>query len=341
MPMTEPRPRWPAEWEPRQASLLAWPGVHPWTGQIDPELLALYCQLIGLLRQYEPLRLLVPPDQRASVGSLLGGEDESLKLEPLLCNDIWMRDCGPIGLYEADGKAVWLDGGFNGWGNKYPHELDALLPKVLARRWGQRLIRLPIRLEGGAIEGNGQGDLLTTSAVVLNPNRGNRGQDQVEGALRKHFGVDRIHWLDQGLACDHTDGHIDNLARFISARRIVCLAPGRPGEHPDHATLLANRRTLSDLLLADGPAEIIELPTVLLRGPEGRHLPASYCNFHIAPGLVLVPTFGDNHDLAADDRALGIFRDLFPQHRVEGLDARCLVAQGGGLHCITQALLLD
>jgi agmatine deiminase len=338
--MIEPRSCWPAEWAPRYGTLLAWPGAHPWTGQPDVELVSLYTKLIKLLRQHEPVRLLVPPDQRSAISRRFGGEDESLTLEPLPCNDIWVRDCGPISVYQPDGRVVWLDGGFNGWGNKYPHELDALLPTVLARRWGQRRARLPIRLEGGAIEGNGHGDLITTASVLLNPNRGNPAQGEVERILRQWLGVERVHWLAQGLSDDHTDGHIDNLVRFVSARRLVCLAPGRPGEHPDHARLLANRQQLNTLRLAGGQPEIIELPTVLLRGDGGRLLPASYANFHLAPGLVLVPTFGDN-GLATDKTALSLFQDLFPQHRIEGLDARALVAQGGGLHCITQPLLLN
>jgi agmatine deiminase len=330
------RIRWPAEWEPRHGSLLAWPGGDPWTGRPDAGLVGLYRELIGLLRAIEPVHLLVAPDRLDEVAALLGGQDESLRLEPLPVNDLWLRDSGPISIIAQDGQPSWLDGRFNGWGGKFPHELDALVPLLLARRWGQRRRTLPIRLEGGAIEGNGQGDLLTTRSVLLNPNRGNPGQTEVESALREHLGVERIHWLDRGLGVDHTDGHIDNLARFVSPGQIVCLAPGRPGAHPDHATLLANRASLDQLRPAGGKAEVIELPTTLQHATDGQLLAASHANFYLAPGLVLVPCFGDN----SDDEALGILRTLFPRHRVEGLDCRALIAQGGGLHCIIQPLRL-
>jgi agmatine deiminase len=328
--------RWPAEWEPRHGSLLAWPGADAWTGRPDPGLVQLYIELIGLLRRHEAVHLLVAPDRFDEVDHLLGGQDESLRLEPLPVNDIWMRDAGPISIIDPDGQPGWLDGRFNGWGGKFPHELDALIPLLLARRWHQRRRLLPIRIEGGAIEGNGQGDLLTTRSVLLNPNRGNPEPAEIESVLREHLGIERIHWLDEGLACDHTDGHIDNLARFVGPGQIVCLAPGEPGMHPDHETLLANRLRLDQVQLAGGRAEIIELPTVVFRNPDGKPLPASHANFYIAPGLVLVPCFGDN----SDDQALGILRALFPQHRVEGLDCRALITQGGGLHCIIQPLLL-
>lgn len=328
--------RWPAEWEPRHGSLLAWPGADPWTGRPDPGLVQLYVALIGHLRQHEAIHLLVAPDRFDEVDHLLGGQDESLRLEPLPVNDIWMRDAGPISIVDQDGQPSWLDGRFNGWGGKFPHELDALIPLLLARRWDQRRRLLPIRVEGGAIEGNGQGDLLTTRSVLLNPNRGNPEQAHVEGALRQCLGVERIHWLDRGLACDHTDGHIDNLARFVGPGQIVCLAPGKPGAHPDHDILWANRLRLDQVQLAGGRAEIIELPTVVAQGPDGKRLPASHANFYIAPGLVLVPCFGDN----SDDAALGSLRTLFPQHRVEGPDCRALIAQGGGLHCIIQPVRL-
>ncbi len=328
--------RVPAEWEAREGTLLAWPPEHVFPGA-RAEVVDTFRALIRLLRGCEKVTLLVPPDERDAIARSLGGEDESLELEPLLVNDVWTRDSGPI-CAEQTGpegtEAVFLDGGFNGWGAKYPHEMDRLIPTLLSRRYGVRRVSLPIALEGGAVEVNGRGDLLTTESVLLNPNRHNPERDVVERELRRHFGAERVHWLGRGLAGDDTDGHIDNLARFVAPGRIACPTGDLPSGHPDAETLARNRRALASLHTAQGPAEVIELPAANVTDRRGRRLPASYANFYLAPGLVIAPTFGEN----ADDRALGILRELFPERRVAGLEARPLLAEGGAFHCITQPL---
>lgn len=327
--------RLPAEWEPRSATLLAWPGVE--SRALKQQLVEFYTGLIGLLRQFEPVWLLVPPDDKTAIAALLGGEDESLHLEPLLTNDLWMRDAGPISALDGDGRLVMLDGNFNGWGNKYPHELDRLIPNGLARRLGIKRAGLPITVEGGAIEVNGQGDLLTTESVLLNPNRDNPDRATVEATLKSYFGIERVHWLAGGLSGDDTDGHIDNLARFVAPDRLVCVSSELPADHPDRAVLAENLARLESMQFANGKPELIDLPLPEVFAPNGRRLPASYANFHIAPGLVLVPQFGHN----GDDEALAVLASVFPHHRVEGLDCRALLEIGGTLHCISQPLRLE
>ncbi|MCC5866745.1 MAG: agmatine deiminase family protein [Wenzhouxiangella sp.] len=316
-----------AEWEPRSGSLLAWPYLE---GPIQAEMEALYRRLIGLLRAAEPVHLLVAPDDRRRVAELLGGEDASLRLEPLLCNDIWMRDAGPISVIDDAGGVLFLDGNFNGWGKRFPHELDALLPLLLARRWKYRRHRLAICLEGGAIEVNGQGLAVTTTPVLTHPNRGNPSPEQIESELRRWLGVKQLVWLPHGLSMDHTDGHVDNLARFVDPNRLVCsmAAP----DHPDASALADNRDVLEQSL---GPGfELIDLPMPLVRSATGRRLPASHANFYLAPGLVLMPGFGHN----TDDQARATLQMLLPQHRVVDLDCRPALAHGGGLHCMIQPL---
>jgi agmatine deiminase len=330
------------DWADYQATLLAWPGADAAYGRTGRDLLMLYENIIRLLREVHPVRLLVAPDELEHISRLLGGADESLHLEPLLTNDIWMRDAGPISALDENGTAVFLDGNFNGWGNKYPHELDRLIPLVLARRWGMTRISLPLTIEGGAIEVNGSGDLLTTSGVVLNPNRANPDRARTEHLLKTSLGVKRVHWLERGLNGDDTDGHIDNLARFVTARRIVHVGADVAKDHPDRAVLLDNRARLERLMLHDGHPELIALPAPQVIREKGRVLPASYANYYRAGnqagnqagGLVLVPQFGDN----GDQEALGILSEVFPDHRVIGLDARALLIHGGTFHCITQPL---
>lgn len=330
----QPRFRLPADWEPRSATLLAWPGVEH--RLLQQQLVGLYQKLIGLLRQHESVWLLAPPDEKAAIAVLLGGEDESLHIEPLLTNDLWMRDAGPISVLDGDGGPVIFDGNFNGWGNKYPHELDRLIPNVLARRLGLERVRMPITVEGGAIEVNGQGDLLTTESVLLNPNRNNPDRDVVEAALKFNFGAERVHWLAGGLSGDDTDGHVDNLVRFVAPDRVVCVTGDLPSDHPDRAVLAENRARLESMEFVHGCPEIIDLPLPEVRASDGRRLPASYANFHIAPGLVLVPQFGHN----GDREAVARLASVFPGHRVEGLNCRALLEVGGTLHCITQPLRL-
>jgi agmatine deiminase len=333
-PVSQPEPaavKLVADWQPRWGTLLAWPSG---LGQYEPDyrqLVELYRQLIACLRQHEPVVVLVPPDQLDDIDTMLGGQDDSLFLEPLLTNDIWMRDAGPISARDEHGQAVFIDGNFNGWGGKFAHEMDRLVPTVLARRWGRRQVRLPLTIEGGAIESNGHDDLLTTESVLLNPNRNNPDRAVIESELKSQFGLARIHWLPRGLSDDHTDGHIDNLARFIAPDRLVCAGPDRRHSHPDNAQLAG----LATLPLSVGRPEVIELPMPLLRSKSGQHLPASYTNFHLAPGLVLLPLFGHNED----QQALSVMSALFPGHKIEGIDCRPLIEHGGTLHCISQPLL--
>ena len=291
---------------------------------------ALYRRLIGLLRTAEPVHLLVAPDDQRRVAELLGGEDESLRLEPLLCNDIWMRDAGPISVTDDTGQRLFLDGNFNGWGRRFAHELDALLPLLLARRWKCRRQRLAICLEGGAIEVNGQGLGVTTTPVLTHPNRGNPAREQIESELVQWLGVKQLVWLPHGLSMDHTDGHIDNLVRFVDSKRLVCCIAGP--DHPDAGALAANRAVLETRL---GPEfELIDLPAPMVRSASGQPLPASHANFYLAPGLVLMPGFGHN----TDDQARATLQALLPQHRILVLDCRAVLAHGGGLHCMIQPL---
>ncbi len=329
------RLRLPAEWEPRTATLLAWPGVEH--RALQQKLVEFYRLLIGLLRRHEPVWLLVPPDDKAAISRLLGGEDESLHLEPLLTNDLWMRDAAPISAIDEQGRPVFIDGNFNGWGNKYPHELDRLIPNVLARRLGMERVRLPITLEGGAIEFNGQGELLTTESVLLNPNRNNPDHSTVTATLKSFLGAKHVHWLPGGLSGDDTDGHVDNLVRFVGPDRLVVVSPDLPHDHPDRPMLAENYVRLQAMTLTKGRPELIELPLPEVLGRDGRRLPASYANFHQAPGLVLVPQFGHN----ADQKALAILASVFPDDRIEGLDCRALLELGGTLHCISQPLRLE
>ncbi len=337
--------RVPAEWAPRSGTLLAWPrSSRPWSSDYRA-LVDTFRQLVSALREQEPVTLLVHPDIRARAEAESGGSGENLHIEVLPTNDIWMRDCAPIAARPAARETinpkVLLDGRFNGWGEKYPYELDRLVPTVLARRWKLPRVTLPVTVEGGAIETNGAGDLITTESVLLSEHRcGGETKSTIDGYLAQYLGASKVHWLSCGLAGDHTDGHIDNLVRFVSENTLVYAFESLPDEHPNASVLQENREVLRSLVPAaasstDGRFEVTELPLPDVRDRTGVPLPASYCNFYIAPDSVLVPQFGDPRD----ERALGILRELFPGRSVLGIDCSALVTGGGTLHCVTQPVL--
>ena len=232
----------------------------------------------------------------------------------------------------ASGEVAVTDWEFNAWGGKFPPwDQDNAIPSRIAASLGMRSFKGGMILEGGAIEINGAGHLLTTEAVLLNPNRNpqlNRGQ--IEQRLRSSLGVSEIIWLKQGIEGDDTDGHIDDLARFVDPRTVVACV--------DRDAASPNRKILADNLarLRSFPFEVVEIPLPEACEVPGWRLPilpASYVNFLILNGGLLVPTFRQRRN---DDRALGLLRELFPNREVVGIDCLDLVEEGGTLHCISQ-----
>ena len=244
-------------------------------------------------------------------------------------NDVWCRDHGPIFVKHKDtGKVALTDWEFNAWGEKFePWDLDNSIPSQIATSLGMKRIEGGMVLEGGAIEVNGEGQLLTTEAVLLNPNRNPQlSKEEIEQKLCDGLGVSNILWLKQGIEGDDTDGHIDDLARFIDANTV--LAATDTG---------INQAILEDNLsrLRSFNFEVLELPLPEACEVPGWRLPvlpASYVNFVILNGGVLVPTFRQTKN---DDRALGMIRELFSDREVKGIDCLDLVEEGGTLHCIS------
>jgi agmatine deiminase len=301
--------------------------------------------MAAAIAEFEPIRVLVKSaDEVEPVRALIRTAVSSAELmhrvelivEPT--NDSWIRDHGPIFVNRisgADGpEQIALDWIFNSWGEKYgAYELDDAIPRKLGARYGFEVVQPGMVLEGGSIEVNGEGLLLTTEACLLNKNRNpHLGQAAIEENLMTYLGVTHVLWLGDGIAGDDTDGHIDDLARFVSPRTVVTVVEDDPSDVNYHV-LQDNLKRLH--AMRDEHRQPLRIETLPMPTPvvyDGTRLPASYANFYLGNGGVLVPTF----DCAADEIAMRTLHRLFPSRRVIGVPAIDLVWGLGAMHCLTQ-----
>jgi agmatine deiminase len=334
--------RMPAEWEPHRATWLTWPRAEgisfPHKYETVPPV---YAELIRHLVQVEEVNVNVWNAQMEAQArqrlSELKTPLEGVRFHHFPAYEPWCRDHGPIFLVrekdDARERAI-VDWDYNAWGNKYPpYDLDDAIPQHIAKVRNLPLFSPGIVMEGGSIEVNGRGTLLTTEACLLNPNRNpHLSKTDIERYLRDYLGVSRILWLGQGIVGDDTDGHIDDLARFVDPTTLVTVVEEDPAD-ANYQILQDNLYRLRRLRDQDGkPLNIVELPMPGLVEYQGQRLPASYANFYIANGLVLVPTFRHAHD----NKAIGALQKLFPDRRVIGIDSTELIWGLGSFHCITQ-----
>jgi agmatine deiminase len=325
----------PAEWSPHRALWLGFPShAELWEDNLAPaqaEAAALAKALAG--PGGERVRLLVcGDDAEAAARRLLDGA-AGVELVRGQFGDIWLRDTGPIFL--ADGETAIAAGfRFNGWGGKYVLEGDETVAEQLAAAAGVPLRAHDFVLEGGAVDHDGFGTVLTTRQCLLNPNR-NPGWTEAaaEAALAEALGARRVLWLGEGLANDHTDGHVDNLARFVAPGVVACpVAFGR--DDPNAAVYDETARLLASMTGARGaPLQVARIASPgRIEDADGAVVPASHMNFIIANGAVIAPTYEE----AAAPYALDALRSLFPERTVIGLPSRALLTGGGSFHCITQ-----
>ena len=327
--------RMPAEWEPHTATWLAWPHKREsWPGKFEPIPL-LYAELVKTLARFEHVNILAGQPLVMEQAQSLVGDVSNVTLWDIPTDDAWIRDHGPTFLVGPPREPpALIDWGYNAWGGKYPpYDLDDAVPLHIGRRQGRRIFEPGIILEGGAIEVNGKGALLTTEQCLLNPNRNPQlTKADAERYLREYFNATTILWLGRGIEGDDTDGHIDELARFVNPTTVVAPLEEDANDY-NHEPLRENFDRLKQVRDQDGrPLEIVPLPMPQPMFHEGQRLPASYCNFYIANGVVIAPVFDD----PADARALDLLRSLFPGREVIALLARDLAWGLGAFHCITQ-----
>jgi agmatine deiminase len=353
MAMLSPR-RQPAEWATHRKVWIGWPSAADlWEDDLSParrEVAALIRAVLfpdpddptGERTRGEPVALLARgPEAREAAEAMRGrlSRPEFVSIHEAPLGDIWLRDTGPIFSKDAAGADVASAFAFNGWGGKYRLPEDDRIADIVAALAGVRLRRFPDFIgEGGAVETDGEGTVITTRQCLLNANR-NPGlsEKDVEGVLKAAIGAEKVIWLDEGLSGDHTDGHIDNIARFVAPGKVVCMLPY--GENDPNTDVLKRIRTsLSRATDAAGRRlDVIEMPSPGLALMEGEPVPASHMNFYIANRSVIVPTYAAlTRDDLAGEEALSILDELKIRPFVIGIDSSHLLTGGGSFHCISQ-----
>jgi agmatine deiminase len=336
---------WPAEWHPHDATWIAWPHHEPdWPGKLGP-IPWVYAEIARVIAQHERVDIAChDEDVRAEAEAHLvaHGVDKNVRLHVIPNDRVWLRDSAPTFVHDEKGAVVLMNWGFNAWA-KYPNfardvkvgeaiERITSLPRVEPLRpdFPGRLI-----LEGGGIETDGEGTMLVTEEWLLSDVQvRNPGMDReaYERAFREHLGIRQTIWLGEGCVGDDTHGHVDDIARFVGPSIIVLAYEEDPADDENHRRSVDNMRRLDLAGAEDGVLKVVKIPYPRAVVMNGERLPASYANFYIANGVVLVPTFNDPNDRIA----LNAIATLFPDRKTVGIHAVDLVWGFGTLHCLTQ-----
>ncbi|MBI1745486.1 MAG: agmatine deiminase family protein [Acidobacteria bacterium] len=327
----------PAEWEPHAATWLTWPHDEAhWPGKFD-SIPPIWARMVKELEIGEEVHILIHDDQtHASACDALekaGVIGRQVRLHRVPNNFSWARDHGPIFLKDSEGHALITHWPYNAWGNKYAYDLDCKIPAHIARITGLPIAQAPMILEGGAIDVNGKGTLLTTEACLRHPNRNpHLGSVEIEQNLKDYLGVRHVLWLHDGIIGDDTNGHVDDLTRFVAPATVVTSIEDDNGD-PNYLPLRENLKRLQRMTDQAGrPLRVIELHLPAPVIYEDMRLPASYANFYIGNEVVLLTAFNDRRDQAAID----VLQAAFPTRRIAALYARDLIWGLGAFHCVTQ-----
>jgi len=329
----------PAEWHPHAATWLSWPrrdGIS-FPGRYD-EVTPTLAEMVGALVPHEIVNINVGDAEFESQVRRLFQQHrvpvDNVRFHHIPTNEPWCRDHGPM-FIERDGGMAIVDWGYNAWGGKYPpFDLDDAVPQHVAKLLNLPLFSPGIVMEGGSLDVNGEGTLLTTEACLLNKNRNpHLKKPQIEQYLKDYLGVTNILWLGDGIVGDDTDGHIDDLARFVNPATVVTVVEEDP-EDANYQILQDNLKRLHRMKGQDGRAlRIVELPMPGVVEYDGQRLPASYANFYIANDVVLLPAYRHKKN---DRRAQKILQELFAPRRVLSIDSTNLIWGLGSFHCLTQ-----
>jgi agmatine deiminase len=318
--------RTPAEWEPHERTIMGWPCRRELWGPTLDQAREDYAAVANAIAAFEPVTMIANPgeDAQAARQALTAG----VEIAELPLDDSWLRDCGPIYVYQPDGRRRAVHFRFNAWGEKFhPYDRDAAVGRVIAEQLGDEVDPAPLVLEGGSILTDGAGTLLTTEQCLLNPNRNPElTRAQIEHELEQHLGVTKVVWLGQGLVEDRdTDGHVDLIAAFTPDRSV--LLQQVPDDNPNAENQRENRRRAEESGL-----NVIALPFLPYTEVNGETVAASYLNFYICNDAVIVPVCGAE----TDAEALELIAASYPRREVVPVPGAVLAYGGGGPHCITQ-----
>ncbi len=331
--------RMPAEWEEQEAVWISWPHNRTtWPERIE-EVEQSYIGFIKALHTGQRINLLVDSEEsKSGIASKLnqaGIDASKVSLYIIKNEDIWIRDYGPTFVVNKSSKSIaMVKWGFNAWGNKYEDLLpDDNVPHEMNKILNLKMFEPGIVMEGGSIEVNGRGILLTTEQCLLNKNRNPKlTRKEIEQCLKAHLNVSKILWLKEGIVGDDTDGHIDDIARFVNANTIVCAYEESKNDE-NYGLLKKNYELLLDMANQDGKKfDIVKIPMPGKVEIDGKRLPASYANFYIGNKAIVVPIFRHEND----KKALSIIQSLFPRKKVVGVDCKTMVEGLGTLHCASQ-----
>jgi agmatine deiminase len=328
----------PPEWDPQRAVWFTWPQNAETWKPVWAEAEAVYEKAVREALRFQDVVLLVStPELRQKMterfASSGGGTPAGLEILVCPTNDSWIRDYGGLTACATEdagrNRPMLLSFAFNSWGGKYPPwDADNAVPHFMARHRGYELLEIPFVLEGGSIDVNGRGLLLTTRSCLLHPNRNpGKSPEEIEATLRRHLGITEILWLESGIDGDDTDGHIDDLARFVDPKTVFCAMETNAADE-NYAALRRNARQLEEYARGLG-LEVVEVPMPGRQIRAGLRTPATYMNFLILNGAVLLPVFDD----PADAVALDLFTKHFPGREIVPLDCRALVYGQGAIHC--------
>ncbi|MCA1949089.1 MAG: agmatine deiminase family protein [Treponema sp.] len=337
----------PAEWAPRSGTLMSWPvRDEAWLEGLD-EARAGYVEVAQAISEFEPLYMVARSRKDTSGYSPFQDAKkrlpQSVEVWDFPHDDSWIRDNGPTILVNRDGRRAGINWRFNAWGEKYkPYDADDGLAKLILEKLRLPRYDAPLVLEGGSIHVDGEGTLLTTEECLLAKNRNpSLSKAEIESYLKSYLSVSTIIWLDRGLWGDETDGHVDNLACFVKPGRVLI----QVAADPDSPNMPNSKKNLSILNTArdaqSRKLEIVEIPEPPRRTCRGESLTLSYINFYPVSGGLIVPVFGKDGDVElkrADDRALGILREQYPDRKIVPIDGMKIIKGGGNVHCITQQI---
>ncbi len=329
----------PAEWAPHEACWLSWPhNTDTWPGKFK-QIFPAYCEFIRVLSLSEKVRINVGSVELAKSAftriAQYGAELDNIYFHLNPTNDAWCRDHGPCFLVNKDPskEKIIVNWGYNAWGAKYPpFDLDNDIPQKVADQLGVQIAEPGIIMEGGSVDFNGEGTLITSKSCLLNPNRNpDLSKPEIEEKLKNYYGVENVLWVKDGIVGDDTDGHIDDTVRFVNPSTVITMVEANTSDE-NFKILKENRHLLEQLTIRNKPIEIVDIQMPEPLFYNGQRLPASYANFYISNEHVIVPVFNSKQD----DQALGKIRECFPSRKIIGIDSTHLVWGLGSFHCLSQ-----